>query len=109
MAKFCSNCGKEVGENAYVCVNCGAKVQSATNPANANPNAKSKLVAGILQLVFGSLGIGRFYLGYIGIGIAQIAVTWLTCGFGVIWPIIDAIMILTGNINTDANGVELKD
>lgn len=24
---FCKNCGKEIDENAYVCVNCGAKVE----------------------------------------------------------------------------------
>ena len=109
MAKFCTNCGKEVGENAYVCVNCGARVNGYQNPANANPDAKSKLVAGILQILLGSFGVGRFYLGYVGIGIAQIAVTWLTCGLGAIWPLIDGIMILTGNVQTDAKGIELKD
>ena len=42
---------------------------------------KSKLAAGLLEILLGSFGVGRFYLGYTGIiGIAQIAVTWLTCG-----------------------------
>lgn len=26
MARFCSNCGKEIDENAYICVNCGTRV-----------------------------------------------------------------------------------
>ena len=107
MAKFCTNCGKEIGENAYICVNCGVKVGG--NNAQANPNAKSKLLAGLLQLFLGSCGVGRFYLGYVGIGIAQIAVTWLTCGIGGLWPFIDGILILTGNVKTDAKGNELTD
>jgi TM2 domain-containing membrane protein YozV len=78
-------------------------------PAYVDPRAKSRVVAGVLQLAVGGLGIGRFYLGYTGIGIAQIAVTFLTCGFGVIWTIIDGIMILTGKVPTDANGIPLKD
>lgn len=27
MAKFCSNCGKEVNENADVCINCGKQTE----------------------------------------------------------------------------------
>ncbi len=35
-------------------------------------------------------------------------VTIVTCGLGAIWGLIEGIMILTGSINTDANGVPLK-
>lgn len=77
--------------------------------AYVNPAAKSKLVAGILQIALGGLGIGRFYLGYTGIGVAQLLVTVFTCGIGAIWSIIDGIMILTGSVTTDANGVPLRD
>ena len=41
---------------------------------------KSKVAAGILGILVGGLGIHRFYLGYVGIGILQIVVTILTCG-----------------------------
>ena len=47
-----------------------------------DPNAKSKLVAGLLGIFLGSLGIHRFYLGYVGIGILQIVVTIVTFGVG---------------------------
>lgn len=80
-----------------------------TPVAYTDPYAKSKVVAGVLQLTLGSFGVGRFYLGYTGIGIAQIAVTWLTCGIGAIWPLIDGVMILTGSVATDASGRPLKD
>ena len=69
---------------------------------------KSKLTAGLLELFLGGFGVGRFYLGYTGIGLAQIAVTLLTFGIGGIWPFIDAIMMLTGNVR-DAQGRTLRD
>ncbi|HEY2370871.1 MAG TPA: TM2 domain-containing protein [Polyangiaceae bacterium] len=69
---------------------------------------KSKMTAGLLQIFLGSFGVGRFYLGYTGLGIAQIAVVWLTCGFGSIWTLIDGIMILTGKV-PDAQGRPLRD
>ncbi|PPJ18999.1 hypothetical protein C5E44_07575 [Nocardia nova] len=64
---------------------------------------KSKLTAGLLQLFVGGLGIGRFYLGYTGIGVAQLLVTLFTCGLGGIWPFIDAILILTGKVRDPYN------
>ena len=75
-----------------------------------HPNAKSKVAAGILGILIGSLGIHRFYLGYTGIGIAQILVTFITCGLGGLWGFIEGILILTGSsITTDANGIPLRD
>ena len=65
---------------------------------------KQKIVAGLLQLFIGSLGIGRFYLGYTGIGVAQL----LTCGGLGIWALIDAILILIGKV-PDAQGRPLRD
>ncbi len=64
---------------------------------------KSKIVAGLLQLFLGGFGIGRFYLGYTGIGVAQL----LTCGGLGFWALIDAIMILTGSVK-DSNGLPLR-
>ena len=101
---FCQNCGVETNPGAMVCVQCGAGL-TAMPPADA----KSKLVAGILGILVGGLGVHRFYLGYIGIGIAQIAVTFITCGVGALWGLIEGILILTGSINTDADGRLLKD
>src|SRR5690242_11992699 len=41
---------------------------------------KSKMAAGLLQIFLGPFGVGRFYTGHVAIAIAQIAVTWVTCG-----------------------------
>ncbi|WP_155756260.1 TM2 domain-containing protein, partial [Streptobacillus moniliformis] len=57
---------------------------------------KSKLVAGLLQIFLGGLGIGRFYLGNAGMAIAQIIVVFVTFGFGGLWPLIDGIVLLAG-------------
>jgi TM2 domain-containing membrane protein YozV len=72
---------------------------------------KSRLVAGLLGILLGGLGIHRFYLGHVGIGIAQIAVTVVTFGFGALWGFIEGIMILVGaqSFRTDARGVPLKE
>ena len=78
--------------------------------AQAYDPRKSKLVAGLLGIFVGGLGVHRFYLGYTGIGIAQIAVTLITCGFGHIWGLIEGILILVGSsITTDAQGQTLKE
>ncbi|MEV6138869.1 TM2 domain-containing protein [Nocardia sp. NPDC051990] len=69
---------------------------------------KQKLTAGLLQIFLGGFGVGRFYTGHTGIAVAQIAVTWLTCGFGGIWPLIDGIMMLTGKV-PDSLGRPLRD
>ncbi|MBA4150902.1 MAG: NINE protein [Verrucomicrobia bacterium] len=71
---------------------------------------KSKLVAGLLGILLGGLGVHRFYLGHIGIGLLQILVTVVTCGWGWLWGFIEGILILTGStITTDAEGKPLKD
>lgn len=75
----------------------------------AEGEAKSKIAAGLLGIFLGGLGIHRFYLGYVGIGIAQIIVTLVTCGVGALWGLVEGILILVGKIDTDAEGIPLKD
>lgn len=81
------------------------------HPVTGQPfSDKSKTVAGLLQLLslIGIGGIGRFYIGDVGIGVAQLLVGWLSCGIGLIWPIVDAILMLTGNV-PDSQGRPLRD
>jgi TM2 domain len=65
---------------------------------------KSKIVAGILSLTLGTLGVGRFYIGHVGLGLAQL----FTCGGLGIWALIDGIMLLTGSNTTDSKGRVLR-
>ena len=67
------------------------------------------MAAGLLGVFLGGWGIHRFYLGYTGIGVAQIFVTLFTCGIGGLWGFIEGIMILAGSFNQDAQGRPLKE
>jgi TM2 domain-containing membrane protein YozV len=70
---------------------------------------KSKIAAGLLGIFLGGLGVHNFYLGYTQKGIIQLVLGICTCGLSGIWGLIEGIMILTGSINTDAQGRPLKD
>lgn len=115
MAKFCSNCGKELKEGADICLNCGKIINEnvQTKKTNTNPNAKSRIVAGILGIVLGYFGVHNFYLGYTGKAVAQLLITLLSCfilsPISAIWGLIEGILILVGNIDEDADGRKLSD
>lgn len=97
--------------------------QPMYNPPQYQPQAgmdpppgylqKSRVAAGVLAIMMGSMGIHSFYLGNASRGLVQLLVSLLTCGFGAIamqiWGVIDGVKLLDGRINTDANGVFLKD
>lgn len=133
MAKFCQSCGTQMDDSQAFCTNCGAPQNGTQQPqdstqqyqqnaqqfqqsapqfqqgAPVNPHAKSKMAAGLLGIFLGAWGIHNFYLGNTGRGIAQIIVTLVTCGIGGLWGFVEGILILTGSINTDANGNPLQD
>ena len=69
---------------------------------------KSKVVAGVLQILLGGFGIGRFYMGDTKTGVIQLIVTLVTCGFGAIWGLVDGILILV-NGGVDGQGRPLRD
>lgn len=76
-----------------------------------DPQAKSRIAAGAFAIALGWLGVHRFYLGHVAIGIAQIVVTVLTFGLGWVWGIIEGILILTRDRRflVDADGRPLRD
>jgi len=69
---------------------------------------KSKVAAGVLGIVLGCFGVGRFYRGDVGLGVAQLVVTILTGGLGWMWGFIEGITVLVsqpGSPNSlDSNG-----
>ena len=71
-----------------------AAVKKAKDIANTKGGGTSQLIALLLCIFLGYIGIHRFYLGYIGIGILQI-ITVGGCG---IWALIDLIRIITGDL-----------
>jgi TM2 domain-containing membrane protein YozV len=69
----------------------------------STPNRRSYVVAILLSFFLGGLGVDRFYMGYIGLGIAKL----LTLGGCGIWSLIDFILIVVGKLK-DADGQELE-
>lgn len=110
---FCPNCGSRTHPEAVICVHCGIAFARTMDRSQQ----KSKLAAGLLALFLGSFGIHNFYLGYTGKAVGQLVGSLvggvITCGVATagiaIWAVVEGILILSGVINTDANGVPLKD
>jgi TM2 domain-containing membrane protein YozV len=71
----------------------GKKISSKATSAPTS-SGKSQVIALILVIAVGGLGIHRFYLGYIWQGVVQI----LTAGGCGIWWLIDLIRIITGDL-----------
>ena len=133
-SKYCPDCAWPRDPKETACSRCGAALTGNNNstgnsytpppasgsqpvqpvqPGQVPPPSepKSKMMAGLLGIFLGSFGVHNFYLGYNTKAIIQLVITVVTCGFGVIvtgiWGLIEGIMILSGNINTDANGYPL--
>jgi TM2 domain-containing membrane protein YozV len=83
-----------------VCPHCGVATGVGVPFAGPyDPQARSWIVALLLSVFLGSLGVDRFYLGKIGTGILKL----ITLGGLGIWWLIDVILIATGTMR-DANG-----
>lgn len=115
---YCSNCGESVHPNADVCVHCGAQIHSSQVYTEQNyTEAKSKLVAGLLGIFLGGFGIHNFYLGFNKKALIQLLCSTVggivTCGLATIgisiWGFVEGILILTGSIDEDSNGIPLKE
>lgn len=90
---------------------------AATAPYGIDPQTgrpwsdKQRVTAGVLQLLLGSLGVGRFYAGNTGVGVAQLLLTLLSFGLllpvTLVWGLIDGVLMLTGS-GTDRFGRPLR-
>ena len=78
----------------------GNKMVAETS--NAVGGGKSQVIALILCILLGGLGIHRFYLGYTWQGIVQL----LTGGGCGIWALIDLIRIIMGTLEPKDGGYD---
>jgi len=73
---------------------------------------KSRVTAGVLGIVLGALGVHNFYQGKTGPGLTQLLLTVCSCGIlspiSALWGFIEGILLLTGAIDKDGNGLPLK-
>jgi len=83
--------------------NVSSNVNTNNNTGYGNRKPKSKIVALILAILLGGLGIHRFYVGKVGTGIL-----WMLTGglFGIGW-LVDIILIAVGSFR-DKWGYQLE-
>ena len=105
---YCQKCGKENQDDAKFCQGCGV---SLINTPSAAPSSgvvqpstpqRELVVSLILSIFFGQLGVDRFYLGYVGLGLLKLF-TFGGCG---VWWLVDIILIATRKLN-DSDGMPL--
>lgn len=93
----------------------GTPMYGATPPEGYKQ--KSRMAAGILGILLGTLGLHNFYLGNNQRGLTQLLLSLLgaplTCGIStiivMIWSITEGVKILEHRIDIDAYGFQLKD
>ena len=121
---FCSKCGSPNDDAARFCAKCGAPMgaQASPGPAAAPPidagtmrgaapapstasvTGKNPVVALILSIFLGGLGVGQFYNGDWKKGLAMAGISIFFCiptgGLATlavwIWSMIDAYMVASG-------------
>ncbi|WP_139692495.1 TM2 domain-containing protein [Sporolactobacillus terrae] len=64
---------------------------------------KNKLIAYLLLLFLGLIGIHRFYLGKVGSGVAMLLLCWT--GISLVWAIID-LFLLSGMVDRHNKKIE---
>lgn len=96
--KYCTECGAEINSKADVCPECGVRQESVSGDGE-----KNKVVAGVLGILLGGLGVHHFYLGSNTAGVIYLAVALggglVTCGLAStlagIAGLIEGIVLLT--------------
>ena len=113
----CPQCGAAVDPNATTCKYCGEALaqqqtvhqqqqapfgqqtiviqQQAAPTYDPNWPVKSKIAAGILGILLGSIGVHKFYMGKAGLGVVYILFCWT--GIPGIIGLIEGIIYLTSS------------
>jgi TM2 domain-containing membrane protein YozV len=95
---FCSGCGETMPVDAQFCAKCGKRnvtlaaeptapqattpsdptpgIIPAPAPGDYTPGAKSRITAGILGILLGGIGVHKFYLNKVGLGILYLVFCW---------------------------------
>lgn len=110
----CRECGAQSHLDDQFCGWCGARAPVQRQSRAAAPagrraagarletSDRRKLVILILWWFLGVFGAHRFYLGHVGLGVAQLVAT-LACGVGAIWGFVDGLICVIGTPE-DAEG-----
>ena len=113
----CPQCGAAIEPGATNCKYCGEAlpqqqaapqpvqqpqvqpqtvyVQQGPNPIDPSWPIKDKMVAGLLAIFLGGIGVHKFYLGKMGMGVLYILFCWT--GVPAVIGLIEGIVYLTSN------------
>ncbi|MDR3234893.1 MAG: protein kinase [Planctomycetaceae bacterium] len=98
---FCYHCGIATNPEQIMCVQCGSPLaQSPLGLTMSLNGGKNKIIAGLLAILLGWLGVHKFYLESWGWGIVYVMFSWtgIPCIVGIIEGI---IYLLTDDYSFD--------
>ena len=70
--KYCTDCGQTILANAEICPFCGCRHIYPTSFATG----RNRIWAALFAFLLGGLGLHKFYLGKIGLGILYLIFAW---------------------------------
>jgi len=86
--KFCQICGSQIHIKAEICPKCGVRQPRYLGGIEIHPalQGRNRVVAALLAIFLGGLGVHKFYLGRIGWGIIYLLFCWtfIPCVIGFI-------------------------
>ena len=91
MTKYCTNCGKEISDEAVICVHCGCSVDSASTTTKKDSNSKGWWCLGFF--------VSMFFTPIIGF------ILWLVLkdespmkakqvAYGTLWSLLPVVLII---------------
>ena len=86
---YCQKCGTRIPENIQYCPSCGARTGCPEKPR------KDKIVAGLLAILLGVLGIHYFYMGKTTAGIISLILGLCSCYIWGVVMLVQGVLILT--------------
>lgn len=67
--RFCHGCGEPTSPTAVVCLTCGRNLEAGSKGSG------DRIIAGVLGIVFGALGLHKFILGYNREGVIMLLIS----------------------------------
>ena len=85
--KYCQECGSVIRAKAEICPKCGVR------QAVGSLSGRNRMAAALFALLLGGIGIHKFYLGRVGMGIVYLLFCWTF--IPLIASLIEGIVYLT--------------